>query len=201
MACPNEPQPDEDGGATEADAARAIRLDVWSGNYDADEVLLMLREDHPEYEDIDDARLRAMIRHEFAAKRRAERTWPKVTDCDRLERVFEALEARGVIAEEDAGFTQSEGHYNVEELYKEAGGKKSKFEGYCFFTYQDQDAALDGPGLCLAFGHFSGNEKKGIEIGRVVREECERAGLRVDWDGTFRRRICLPDFCWQRRSP
>jgi hypothetical protein len=36
-------------------------------------------------------------------------TWPRVTDCDRLNSVFAALSAKGIIALQNAGYTQSDG--------------------------------------------------------------------------------------------
>ena len=114
-----------------------------------------------------------------------------MTDCDRLDRVFEALENRGVVTDHDAGFTQSDGFDSVEELYREAGGKKSAFVGYCFYTSQDLESALEGGGLMLAYGHFTDHAKKGVEIGQLLREEFERAGFTVEWNGQINTRILL----------
>jgi hypothetical protein len=199
MACPHAPRPD-DGNADPAEAAvlEAARALVWQGEYDPEEVLLVIEDDF-DSDGYDEGRVRAAIRREFAAKRRAERTWPKVTDCDRLDDTFDALEGHGIVAEHLAGFTQSDGFEVVSEIHRESGGEKPKFVGYCFYTTQDQERALTG-GMYIAFGHFSGGDNKVVEIGRLVRSELERAGLTVTWDGTSGRRLYLRDFRWQRRG-
>src|SRR5262249_26325302 len=150
--------------------------------------------------ELDEDWLDKAIRREFAAKRKAEKSWPKVTDCDHLDRAFEALERQGVIALHMAGLTQTDGLEEVEDAYREAGGKNSKYAGHCFYTEQDQEGALDGNGLCVGFGHLSGDDAKGVEVGQRVRAALEREGLNVEWDGTIGRRLFIRGFRWQRRS-
>jgi hypothetical protein len=196
------PQPD-DGGAgrvTEADVLRWIRSCVWSGEYDREEVAILIGEQLGTGDEVDPDWLDKAIRREFAAKRKAEKTWPKVTDCDRLERAFGALEGQGVIALHMAGFTQSEGLAEVEEEYRDAGGKKSNYAGHCFYTEQDLQGALDGGDLYIGFGHLSGNDARGVEVGQLVRAALEHEGLKVKWDGTIGRRLYLKGFRWQRRG-
>jgi hypothetical protein len=138
---------------------------------------------------------------EVAAKREAERTWPAVTDCDRLDRAFQALERHGIIALHRAGFTQSDGLDEVEEDYREAGGEASNYAGHCFYTEQDQEGALDGDGMYIGFGHLTGDDAKGVEVGRLLRAALEREGLAVEWDGTIKSRLYVKGFRWQRRGP
>jgi hypothetical protein len=198
MTCPNGPPADHPD--LRAEAEEMIRSCVWAGQYDPDEVRTIVGEeifgDDPDQE----AWTRAAVLRAFAEKRAAERKWPKVTDCDRLDRAFAALEKRGVVTDDEAGFTQSDGFESVSERYADEGGKKSAFVGYCFCTSQDRDAAIEGGGLLLAFGAFAGRGED-VAVGRVVREECERAGFEVDWDENPRRRVFLPKFRWRRRSP
>jgi hypothetical protein len=196
-------QPDDkdaDGG-TQADILHWVRCYVWSGENDAEEVAILIEDQLGEEDEVDEDWLKKAIRREFAAKRKAEKTWPKVTDCDHLDRAFEALERQGVIALHMAGFTQADGLEEVEDTYREAGGKKSKYAGHCFYTEQDQEGALDGSGLHVGFGHLSGDDAKGVEVGQTVRAVLEREGLKVEWDGTIGRRLFIRGFRWQRRSP
>jgi hypothetical protein len=200
---PRGPQPaDEDAdGVTQADILRWVRSYVWSGEYDGEEVASLIEDQLGEGDEVDEGWLRKVIRSEVAAKRKAEKTWPKVTDCDRLDRAFKALERQGVIALHMAGFTQTDGLEEVEDAYREAGGKKSKYAGHCFYTEQDQEAALDGSGMYIGFGHLSGDDAKGVEVGQMVRAALEREGLKVEWDGTIGRRLYVKGFRWQRRGP
>ena len=188
-------------GVTEEDIRQWVRSYVWSGEYDADEVALLIEDQLGDGDEVDEGWLRKQIRGEVAAKRKAEKTWPKVTDCDRLDRAFLALERQGLIALHIAGFTQADGLDEVEEAYREAGGKKSKYAGHCFYTEQDQEGALDGSGLFIGFGHLTGDDARGVEVGRVLRAALEREGLSVEWEGTIKTRLFVKGFRWQRRSP
>ncbi len=128
------------------------------------------------------------------------RSWPQVTDFDRLEAAFSNLNLRGVISLFDAGNTQSEGYEDFQSALANHV-QPSIVKGYCFYHSQDAERAIDGGGLFLAFGPTNPDDEEsgGAAIGAIVREELERAGLRVEWSGSFSQRIHLPDFRWQRR--
>lgn len=193
---------DEDAlSETQKEVLHWIRTDVWSGEYDEDEVALIIEENLTEDDEIDAAWMREAIRREFAAKRKEEKTWPKVTDFDRLELAFLTLEQQGVIALHIAGFTQSDGLDDVVQTYHEAGAEKPNYSGHCFYTTQDMERALDGGGLCIGFGHLSGDDDKGVDVGNRLRVALEQAGLEVSWDGTIRKRLYIEGFKWQRRGP
>jgi hypothetical protein len=129
-----------------------------------------------------------------------QRTWPAVTDCDRLDAAFVAMNRRGIIALQNAGMTQSDGYDDFREAYENHPDRSSVI-GYCFYHGQDLERAVRGDGLFFAFGPVDprDEESKGPEIGRIVRQELERAGLEVDWDGTFSTRLRVPNMVWQRR--
>jgi hypothetical protein len=196
-----QPGDESAGGVTRADVLDWVRRFVRSGEYDREEVAILIDEQLGQGDALDEDWLDKEIRREFAAKRKAEKTWSKVTDCDRLDRAFDALEQQGIIALHMAGYTQSEGLYEVEEEYREAGGKKSNYAGHCFYTDQDLEGALDGGGLHIGFGHLSGDDAKAVEVGQLVRVALEREGLKVEWDGTIGRRLYLTRFRWRRRGP
>jgi len=127
-------------------------------------------------------------------------TWPAVTDCDRLDSAFTAMNNRGIIALQNAGYTQSDGYSDFREAL-ENHPNKSSVVGYCFYHAQDVERAVRGGGLYLAFGPVDpkDEETKGLEIGNIVRNELERTGLQVDWDGKWDKRLSIPKLVWQRR--
>ncbi len=172
---------------------------VWSGYYDQDEVFDITTD---EVEDEDDDYLRTAIDREFQRKQEAERDWPAVTDCDRLDRVFESLPTGCIVTRHRCGMTIQDGLEVIERLYNEAGEKKPDLIGYCFYHLQDMEAAMWGEvGLWLAFGGFPPTREQAARVGQVVREEFERAGFTVEWDGTPDSRLLLKGFRWQRRGP
>ena len=188
--------------ARRADAAEYIRYYVWSGYYGPDEVFDIIDDEVFEGDGEDEAWLRTAIRRAFRKKRAAERTWPEITDCDRLDRAFEELQGQGILVSHKTGYTQQDGLDVVTELYKEAGGKKSGLAGYCFYTIQDVETALwSDVGLWLAFGAFLRGREHGVAVGRRLRDVFERFGFNVVWDGTIDSRLLLSGFRWQRRSP
>jgi hypothetical protein len=149
--------------------------------------------------ELDPDDLTAAIDEEIAKHEAEKKAWPAVTDCDRLDAAFAALSKRGIIALHNAGFTQSDGYEDFRAALK-SHPQRATVVGYCFYHSQDVEHAVQGEGLYLAFGpvHPKDEDTKGPEIGRVVREELERAGLKVKWDGTFNTRMCIPQFVWQR---
>ncbi|MEQ1820346.1 MAG: hypothetical protein ABL871_17225 [Terricaulis sp.] len=189
---------------TDADAAteieahirKAIRFWVWSGYYDAASVEGMLPDVLEDGVDVD--AMYALIPEAFAAKATAENDWPEVTDCDRLNAAFEALDARGVCCLQNAGFTQSDGLGDVREAAQARGMKR--YQGYCFFHAQDIERALDGRGMHVAFGVFDRNGAKVAEIGQRVVAALSEAGLGVEWDGDETKRIAIPKIEWRRRA-
>jgi hypothetical protein len=188
-------------GVTREDILSWARSLVWSGEYDEENVALKIGDQLGKDAEVDVGWLREVIRSEAESKRKAEASWPRITDFDRLDRAFTILEASGIIALHRAGFTQSDGLEEVEDAYGEAGGKNSGYVGYCFYTEQDQAGALDGSGLGIGFGHLSGNDAKGVKVGRLLRAALEHEGFTVEWDGTIKSRLFIKGFRWQRRSP
>ena len=104
----------------------------------------------------------------------------------------------GVIALHDAGYTQSDGYEDVMEEYHES---PDGIVGYCFYHEQDLERAMEGGGLMLAFGPIDPKleDTEGPTTGQHIVRELEAEGFKVAWDGTFNRRIHLPEFVWRRR--
>lgn len=173
----------------------SIHTWVWSGFYSPDEVNDMIGDILEE--DADEAMLRAAVAPEFERKMNAEKEWPKVTDFDRLTDVFAALNKRGVLCLHNAGYTMSEGHEDAIEML--ADQPKDKFLGYCFYHEQDIEQAVHGQGLMLAFEHVPGGDHDKLKVGIAVKEELERAGFAVTWDGGTETRIHIPNFDWKHR--
>jgi hypothetical protein len=78
------------------EALDCIRSRVWSGHYDGEAVFDIVEEDIFGSDGEDEAWLQRAVAREFRKKREAERGWPTVTTCDRLDRVFESLRGRGI---------------------------------------------------------------------------------------------------------
>lgn len=174
-----------------------IRIMVWSGFYSLSDVLIMIKD--CDESDVDQETLEEFARSEFQAKREAEATWPPVTDCERLDEVFDSLNSAYIIALQNAGYTMSDGHEDVNEAL--VNHHQEKVKGYCFYHEQDLARAVDGFGLCVAFGDIAGTHSGKREIGQLVKAELERHGFVVKWDGNPDIKIDIPQIVWQRRTP
>lgn len=185
----------------EADVRRAVKMYVWTGFYEAEEIEEIVGEEMFEPGEVDPDALRSMVAEEFAAKRAAEATWPAETDCDRLDRVFERLDAEGIIALQNAGMTQSDGLEDVTQVYHESGGDaSSRYRGYCFYHGQDLERVVNGGELALAFGHVEGDDRaKDTAVGHEIKAALEAAGFAVRWPGDARTRLAVTGMKWQRR--
>jgi ankyrin repeat protein len=183
-----------------AEALRAIRRYLWSGLYDPEEVVIIVGESIGEPGEFDEDWLRAEVEKELAKKRADEATWPATTHCDRLDQVFKSLEEQGIIVEQDAGLTKSDGLEDVAEEYEARGGEKSGIVGYCFYHGQDLDHVLASGELFLAFGNFLGDKGRAVEVGHRIKRALEDTGFTVKWSGSVWERILVPGIRWQRRT-
>jgi len=179
---------------------REIDSLVRGGFEERDRVIEILCEEMYAPGELAEADVIAAVDAAFASLARDKTTWPATTDCDRLDSVFASLNGRGIIALQNAGYTQSDGYDDVRQSYHERSDRDSVI-GYCFYHGQDLERAVHGEGLYLAFGPMDAKKEKteGPRIGAMIVEELTRAGFAVRWDGTFDQRISIPAIDWKRR--
>jgi hypothetical protein len=183
-----------------SDALREIDGLVRGGFEQRDRIIEILCEEMYAPGELDEAEVIAAVDAALVALARAKAMWPETTDCDRLDGVFAALNARGIIALQNAGYTQSDGYDDVRQSYDERLDPDTVI-GYCFYHGQDLERAVHGEGLYLAFGPLDAKkeETEGPRIGAMIVEELARAGFAVTWNGTFGQRIFIPAIDWKRR--
>ncbi|MDK2126003.1 DUF6891 domain-containing protein [Parachitinimonas caeni] len=177
----------------------AVRRLVWSGLFPGDEIPEIVHEVFAE-EKLDRKAVSSQIASELARKAEAERSWPNKTDCDRLDSAFDTLDDGGIIALQNAGYTHEDGVSECSEVYHDRGGAKSGITGYCFYHGQDLEQAVDGQGLYIAVGAFSGKEADKQAVAAKVVEVLQKKGLNAKWSGSAGARIELPEFRWQKRG-
>jgi|GEM_PF-1910512 len=140
----------------------------------------------------------ALLERGWATQQQAQQGWPERTTNDRLDAAFETLNARGIVALQDAGYTMSDGW---EDIAAARGDIRGAWGGV-FFHRQDVERAVDGAGLMLAFGAFADGPAHEAESLRLAREVCEvlaQHEVATEWDGTLGKRISIPPFAWQKR--
>ncbi len=171
----------------------AIKIHVWSGFYDLTDVERMISDILEE--GADEKMLRAQAVLEFAKKEEEEKTWPDVTDVQLLDGVFDALGSLGILCLHNAGYTMSDGHGDAREALSEY--RDGRFYGYCFYHAQDLERAILGQGLMLAYDHVDGDVPAKLKVAQVLKQELEKAGFGVTWDGTTNQRVGIRTFDWK----
>jgi hypothetical protein len=180
--------------------ANLIRLRVMAGIFTQSDIEQMI--DDIAEDDCDVAELKSLIGPALRAKLRAERSWPEVTDCDRLDRVFMQLDAKGICALAHTGNTMSDGHEDLAQVLVLA--PEEHYKGFCFYHGQDVECAIDNQGLMIAFGDLGGaphdDPQAALQVGQTVADALRSAGLIVEWNGSAQTRILIPAFDWKRRA-
>ena len=177
---------------------------VWYGFDSPEAIHAMIDESAAERDPFDVDKVGATAARELAKKRTAEQGWPQTTDVDKLERAFVRLHEQGICALHCAGDTQEQGIDAVADVIMDDDTPQDKYHGYCFYYSQDLDHSLDNQGLLLAHGHVDQNEatqKQHVAVAQAICDALRQEGLEVDWNGSTERRINLPSFQWQRRTP
>ena len=183
---------------TESYIANQIRLHVWSGLKTPADVQSMIT-DILEAQ-ADEAMLRGLVDQEFERKAEAARSWPDVTDCDKLHTAFETLNERGVVALHNAGWDKSEAFHACLDAYRAAGAPEASF-GICYYTWQDIERVIEGDGLYLGYSSTRPETEVGDadRAAELICKEIAAAGLGVEWDGDALSRIKV-GMLWQRRG-
>ncbi len=107
---------------------------------------------------------------------------------------FAQLRRSGIIALQNAGYTQSDGWSDVAEKREQAERAGQTVRGAVFYHGQDAARARAGGVLYLAFGSFAddpAHEPESIALGREVCTVLEAHGMTVQWDGSIGSRIAV----------
>ena len=177
-----------------------ITVLVPGGFDDAKRILEIIIDERHEPGELDAAEVQHYLALCLQDWERAKRSWPRITDCDRLDLAFEQLEQQGVLCRQNAGQTQSDGYEDIRLAWTQRSDAE-RYIGYCFFHGQDLARVVQGGGLYLAFGPLDAalEHSLGIEVGQRVMRALVAAGLHAQWDGHVGQRIALPVFDWKSR--
>lgn len=135
------------------------------------------------------------------------KAWPTVTDCDRLDEAFEELNAMGIMARHDWTCCGNCGVAGIDEEFGRLGGVQDgkPLVGYFFYHQQDTESAVDGGALFMNYGTTQRwatqveADEASINIGQIACATIAKHGLKVDWDGSINRRLCV-SLDWKRRA-
>lgn len=129
----------------------------------------------------------------------AEKSWQHETDCDRLDRAFEKMEASGVLARQNFTCCQTCGHAEIWEEIEQLK-QEQEVSGYVFYHQQDTERVVSEGTLYLAYGAVDGSDESSLKTAEDACKHLRDSGFDVDWNGTVEKRICIQGIRWQRRS-
>lgn len=175
--------------------AGSIKNWILSGFYTNEEIQSMFQDILEE--DCNEEMLLNYANEEFKKKEIEEKSWPKITSFDYLNKAFYELHEVGICALHNAGYTMSDGHADVKEVV--AAAPKNHYRGYCFYHGQDVERAISGGGLTIAFGSLNNFETETIEVGETVKNKLISHGFKIEWDSSAKTRINIPTIIWQKR--
>lgn len=163
-----------------------IDLLTKSGFFSAEEVLEILEDQFIE-EDVDfskfDISLNNNNNHNF----------------DRLEETFKKLAEKSIVAVHNCGYDFKEGVEDIFELYVHLINNKYETQGFCFYTFEDVEEAINDEILKITFGDFQRDENKSLEIGKIVYSQLLDSGFDVNWNESVNSQIEIRNFKWDKR--
>ena len=140
-----------------------------------------------------------LVNGALARQNAAEASFPEVTDCDRLDSVFDQLAMSGILTGQDVGTTMSDVRDDMWEAVDQARRCGEPARGWVAFHRQDVDRVVDTGTLCIAYAALTDLDDDFRIIGTEVAEALRSAGFEVDWNGDPARRIELHGLAWQKR--
>ena len=116
-----------------------------------------------------------------------------------LEKTFKKLSEKAIICVHNCGYDFKEGVDDIYELYVHLINNKYSALGFCFYTFEDVEQAIERDILKLTFGDFQRDEKKSVDIGERVYQKLIDAKFKVNWDNTVNSPIEIINFKWDKK--
>ncbi len=163
-----------------------IDLLTKSGFFSKEEILEILQDQFIEY-DIDFSKFKISL-NDFNNE-----------NFSILEETFKKLTKKSVICVHNCGYDIVEGVEDIYELYFHLINNDYSAQGFCFYTFEDVEQAIEKDVLNITFGDFQRDENKSLEIGNIVYQHLEDANFDVDWDKTVYSPIKIINFKWDKK--
>lgn len=117
----------------------------------------------------------------------------------KLELAFNSLMKHGIVALHYAGYTQSDGFEDCNEVATWLHEKGENVIGCCFYTKQDLEHILHNDSNLLYFSFGSYFEKPTAEqVGHIIVDELKAVGFCIQWDETVETKIAIKNFKWDK---
>lgn len=163
-----------------------IDLLTKSGFFSTEEVLEIVEEQFIEY-DLDFSRFNISLNN-FNNK-----------NFSNLEKTFNLLAEKSIIGVHNCGYDFEEGVDDIYELYVHLINNKYSVRGFCFYTFEDVENAIENNVLKITFGDFQRNKDEALEIGKAVYQELSAVGFDLKWKESVNDPIEIMNFDWDKK--
>ena len=140
------------------------------------------------------------IEAEWQSRLNETKTWKSPTDIERLIAAFDELCDQNIIALHNAGYTTSDGEYEVVDVEQKLRDNGIVSNGYCFYHEQDLSRAIakEDPSLYIAFQKVDNEDDAvTIAVGKKVVEVLKKHQFEVAWNESPTTKIRIPNFKWE----
>lgn len=118
----------------------------------------------------------------------------------KLDLVFSNLNKLGIVALHCAGYVQTDGFDDCNEIATERYNNGEKVIGCCFYTMQDLEHILHGESTLLyfSFGNYF-DIPTAEDIGQIIIKEFETVGFVTQWTQNASTKIAIKNLIWDKR--
>ena len=116
-----------------------------------------------------------------------------------LEETFKKLAEKSIIGVHNCGYDFIEGLEDIFELYVHLINNEYFSQGFCFYSFEDVEQAIEENILKITFGDFEKDENKSLEIGKMVYKYLHDANFEIEWDETVNSPIEIINFTWDKK--
>ena len=171
-----------------------IQLLIKSGFYSDDEILEIIDDEFIEENISKDILLKLF----FENKENIGAIDVDSEDFINLKNAFLDLTKENIISIHNAGYDIEEGIQDSFELFVHLRNNKYSPIGFCFYSFEDIEEAIEENNLSIAFGDFEYDEEKGLEIAKTVVNVLKSYGFKINWNESVDERIEIKGFNWKK---
>lgn len=173
-----------------------MQLLIKSGFYNKEEILEIIEDEFFE-ENISIDELSSMLSENY--KCIDDLTDADCVDFNKLENAFTQLTGlNDIISIHNAGYDIEEGIQDAFELFIHLNNNKENPKGFCLYSFENIEEAIENNYLSIAFGDFELDEKKALNIGKIVKNALQDNGFTVEWNNTLENPIEIKPFYWNK---
>lgn len=172
-----------------------IQLLIKIGFYSDDEILEIIDDEFIE-EDISKNLISNLL---LENKENLEELKEDSDDFIKLSKAFDDLTKEKIISIHNAGYDIEEGIQDSFELFTHLKNNKYEPIGFCFYTFEDIEIAIEENALNIAFGDFEYDEKKGLEIAKKIVKTLKDYGFEINWGESVDEIIEIENFNWKKK--